>query len=56
MGVVYHRDTDRSEGRDTGSSRKERFSLFLLSRDFHRLGGRVRVRGRIRVRVRVAVS
>ena len=38
-GVVYYRDTDRSEGRDTGSSRKERFSLFLLSRDFHRVLG-----------------
>ena len=39
FGVVYYRDTDRSEGRDTGSSRKERFSLFLLSRDFHRVLG-----------------
>ena len=43
FGVVYYRDTDRSEGRDTGSSRKERFSLFLsfflLNRDFHRVLG-----------------
>ena len=38
-GVVEQRDTDRSEGKDTGSNRKERFSLFLLSHDFHRVLG-----------------
>ena len=38
-GDVEQRDTDRSKGKDTGFSQKERFSLFFLSRDFHRVLG-----------------
>ena len=38
-GDVERKDTDQSEGKDTGSSQKERFSLFFLSRDFYRVLG-----------------
>ena len=46
-GDVERRDTDRSEGKDTGFNRKERFSFFLLSRDFQSVRGRVRVELRV---------
>ena len=39
FGDIERKDTDRSEGKDTGSSQKERFSPFFLSREFHQVLG-----------------